>query len=137
MVSDQGKGIEPDFLPRIFERFSQQDATTTRSHGGLGLGMAIVKQLADLHGGHSQAESAGKGQGATFTLRDSLEPQGSGARVERQHRSCGAMDFSKIVALVVEDDDDARELTRRILTEVGRDGDRGLERRRCGCTNAN
>ena len=67
-VSDQGKGIEPEFLPRIFERFSQQDATTTRSHGGLGLGMAIVKQLTDLHGGTIRAASAGQGKGASFTL---------------------------------------------------------------------
>ncbi|MGD0492099.1 MAG: response regulator [Steroidobacteraceae bacterium] len=118
VVRDYGKGIEPEFLPRIFERFSQQDATTTRSHGGLGLGMAIVKQLTDVHGGHIQAESAGVGQGATFTLdiplsRNEAEPSLSDSQTLR------AMDFSKVVALVVEDDDDARELTRRILTDVG------------------
>jgi signal transduction histidine kinase len=68
VVADHGRGIEPEFLPRIFERFSQQDATTTRSHGGLGLGLAIVKQLAELHGGSIQAFSGGKGTGATFTM---------------------------------------------------------------------
>jgi PAS domain S-box-containing protein len=118
IVADQGKGIEPDFLPRIFERFSQQDATTTRSHGGLGLGMAIVKQLTDLHGGTIHADSRGKGQGATFTLdiplsRNEAAP---GVSISQTTRT---LDFSKVVALVVEDDDDARELTRRILTDVG------------------
>ena len=75
VVSDRGKGIEPEFLPGIFDRFSQQDSTTTRSRGGLGLGMAIVKQLTDLHDGTIQAESAGKGLGATFTLELPLSPQ--------------------------------------------------------------
>jgi PAS domain S-box-containing protein len=118
VVRDYGKGIEPEFLPRIFERFSQQDATTTRSHGGLGLGMAIVKQLTDVHGGHIQAESGGMDQGATFTLdiplsRNDEAPLPSDSQILR------AMDFSRVIALVVEDDDDARELTRRILTDVG------------------
>ena len=118
VVKDRGEGIDPDFLPRIFERFSQQDATTTRSHGGLGLGMAIVKQLSDVHGGHIQAESRGKGHGATFTLdiplsRSDAAPSPSDSQMLRN------IDFSKIIALVVEDDHDARELTRRILTDVG------------------
>jgi PAS domain S-box-containing protein len=118
VVRDYGKGIEPEFLPRIFERFSQQDATTTRSHGGLGLGMAIVKQLTDVHGGHIHAESVGMNRGATFTLdiplsRNHEAPLPSDSQIMR------AMDFSRVIALVVEDDDDARELTRRILTDVG------------------
>jgi PAS domain S-box-containing protein len=118
VVKDRGEGIDPDFLPRIFERFSQQDATTTRSHGGLGLGMAIVKQLSDVHGGHIQAESRGKGHGATFTLdiplsRSDAAPSPSDSQMLRN------IDFSKIIAMVVEDDHDARELTRRILTDVG------------------
>jgi signal transduction histidine kinase len=74
VVSDNGIGIEADFLPRIFERFSQQHDTTTRSHGGSGLGMAIVKQLAELHGGSIHASSAGKGLGAKFTLKIPLRP---------------------------------------------------------------
>ena len=118
VVTDTGRGIEPDFLPRIFERFSQQDATTTRSHGGLGLGLAIVKQLAELHGGSIHAFSAGKGTGARFTVKIPLShhevaPGPSASQVLR------ALDFSDVVALVVEDDGDARELTRRILTDVG------------------
>jgi CheY-like chemotaxis protein/two-component sensor histidine kinase len=118
VVSDQGKGIEPEFLPRIFERFSQQDATTTRSHGGLGLGMAIVKQLTDLHGGTIRAASAGKGEGASFTLDIPLSASEKAPGLSTS-QTLRALDFSRVVALVVEDDDDARELTRRILTDVG------------------
>ena len=67
VMSDQGKGIAPELLPRIFERFGRQDATP-RTHGGLGLGLAVVKQLTELHSGTVRAESAGKELGATFTL---------------------------------------------------------------------
>ena len=68
-VSDTGIGISPDFLPYIFDRFRQADSTTTRSYGGLGLGLAIVHHLVELHGGSIHANSAGEGQGATFTLK--------------------------------------------------------------------
>jgi signal transduction histidine kinase len=68
VVSDQGKGIDPEILPRIFEQFGRQGATISRSHGGLGLGLALVKQLTELHSGSVRAQSAGKGLGATFTL---------------------------------------------------------------------
>ena len=68
VVSDQGKGIDPEFLPCIFDRLGRRDATAPRSHGGLGLGLALVKQLTELHSGTVRAESAGKGLGATFTL---------------------------------------------------------------------
>ncbi len=118
VVSDQGKGIEPEFLPRIFERFSQQDATTTRSHGGLGLGMAIVKQLTELHGGTIRAVSEGKDKGASFILEIPLSASETAPGLSTS-QTLRAMDFSRVVALVVEDDDDARELTRRILTDVG------------------
>src|ERR1700759_2406064 len=67
-VSDTGEGIAPDFLPHVFERFRQADASTTRRYGGLGLGLNIVKQLAELHGGSVRAKSPGKGQGATLTI---------------------------------------------------------------------
>jgi CheY-like chemotaxis protein len=68
-VTDNGVGIAPDFLPQVFERFSQSDGSMTREHGGLGLGLAIVKELTELHGGAVTAESPGPGQGATFTIR--------------------------------------------------------------------
>jgi two-component system, chemotaxis family, CheB/CheR fusion protein len=68
VVSDQGKGIGPELLPRIFDRYGRQSAGAPRSHGGLGLGLSLVKQLTALHSGTVRAESAGKGLGATFTL---------------------------------------------------------------------
>ena len=67
-VRDTGQGIAPEFLPRLFDRFTQADSTTTRAHGGLGLGLAIVRHLVEMHGGTVRAESRGEGQGATFTV---------------------------------------------------------------------
>ena len=67
-VVDNGQGIKPEFLPHVFERFRQADASTTRRHGGLGLGLSIVKHLVELHGGKVRAKSAGEGQGATFCI---------------------------------------------------------------------
>ena len=67
-VSDTGQGISPEFLPYVFDRFRQADGTATRRHGGLGLGMAIVRHLVELHGGTVRVDSAGEGQGATFTI---------------------------------------------------------------------
>ena len=69
VVSDTGRGIRPDFLPYVFERFRQEDATATREHGGLGLGLAIARELAALHNGKVQVFSDGAGQGATFVLK--------------------------------------------------------------------
>jgi signal transduction histidine kinase len=68
VVSDTGIGIKPEFVPYVFERFRQADATATRAYGGLGLGLAIVRHLVELHGGQVHAASAGEGQGATFTV---------------------------------------------------------------------
>jgi hypothetical protein len=117
VVADQGQGIEPQFLPRIFERFSQQDATTTKAHGGLGLGLAIVKQLVEIHGGSIEAASEGKGRGATFTvslpLSDSDSPDISSSHLPRLR------DFSTITVLIVDDDADSRALTARVLSDVG------------------
>ncbi len=69
IVQDNGKGIAPAFLPHVFERFRQQDSTTTREYFGLGLGLSIAKQLVELHGGSIAAASGGEERGATFTLR--------------------------------------------------------------------
>jgi signal transduction histidine kinase len=68
-VTDSGEGIPSDFLPRVFDRFSQADSSVTRKHGGLGVGLAIVRHLVELHGGTIRAESAGAGRGATFFLQ--------------------------------------------------------------------
>ncbi|HEX7317998.1 MAG TPA: ATP-binding protein [Pyrinomonadaceae bacterium] len=81
VVCDDGRGIDADFLPHVFERFRQADATTTRMHGGLGLGLAIVRHLVELHGGTVRAESDGEGKGSTFTIR--LPPAAAG-RPRRQ-----------------------------------------------------
>jgi PAS domain S-box-containing protein len=77
VVADNGVGIDPDVLPHIFETFRQEDSSSTRAHGGLGLGLALVKYLVELHGGRVSAESPGKGKGATFTLRIPLAPSPS------------------------------------------------------------
>ena len=88
IVSDNGKGISPDFLPFVFDRFSQAEAHITRRHGGLGLGLAIVRHLVEMHGGTISVESPGEGEGATFTVDlpfshvDHGEPTGQGTRAE-------------------------------------------------------
>lgn len=117
-VRDYGKGISGAFLPHIFERFSQQDSSSTKSHGGLGLGLAIAKQLVDLHGGTIEVASTGEGQGATFTVRLPLSEESS-LPLEVDTQSLRSLNLSGLVALVVEDDSDARELIRRLLTEAG------------------
>jgi signal transduction histidine kinase len=77
LVRDSGIGIAPAFLPHVFDRFRQADASTTRAHGGLGLGLAIVRHVAELHGGSVHAESAGEGAGTTFTLLLPIRSGGS------------------------------------------------------------
>jgi signal transduction histidine kinase len=88
-VTDTGEGIEPDFLPHVFERFRQADASTTRHYRGLGLGLSIVKQLVELHGGSVRVKSPGHGKGSTFILTLPLapttEPLGSDEADGRQH----------------------------------------------------
>src|SRR5262249_53286578 len=118
IIADTGCGIDPAFLPHVFERFRQGDSSTTRSHGGLGLGLAIVHDLVGMHGGTVHAESAGIGQGTTFTVRlpapiqkraDSLTPSWH----QQRARLTGAN------VLVVDDDPDAREVLRMILEDAG------------------
>ena len=123
-VADTGVGIDPEFLPFVFERFRQADSTSTRQHSGIGLGLAIVRHVVELHGGTVRAESAGDGKGATFTVtlpRLALgAQQGSkeaGALLVANN-SAGAS-HPPIRVLLVEDDPDAREVTAAGLTKSG------------------
>jgi len=123
-VSDTGMGIGAELLPHIFERFRQGDSSSTRPHGGLGLGLALVRSLAELHGGTVFAESAGEGRGATFEVRLPLmlaRPGTETARaalVQSSSLSPGPS-LAGIRVLVVDDDPTAVELNRKILTGVG------------------
>lgn len=120
-VSDTGRGIAPEFLPHVFEHFRQADAATTRSYRGLGLGLAIVRHIVELHDGTVRAASAGAGQGATFTVELptlSIEPAG-GEPSPRPTPAESGPTLDGTTVLVVEDDPDARELLQTILERRG------------------
>jgi PAS domain S-box-containing protein len=125
-VSDTGAGIASEQLPRLFERFWQADSSTTRVHTGLGLGLAIVRHLAELHGGTVTAESPGVGQGSTFTVKLPLAPMIRTAdEVIRRHptlRDAGAVPNARLDAvrvLLVDDEPDANEAVRVLLDHCG------------------
>jgi PAS domain S-box-containing protein len=126
-VADSGIGIPASFLPHVFERFSQKDSSTQREFGGLGLGLAISKQLVDLHGGSIQAKSLGEGHGATFVVSLPLVMLGEEKRgTPRFHPTASdpsdALPVPRldgIRALVVDDEADAIELVRRVLEAQG------------------
>jgi PAS domain S-box-containing protein len=126
-VSDTGIGISADFLPHVFERFSQKDSSTHRGYGGLGLGLAISKQLVDLHGGSIHAKSLGEGHGATFVVHLPLVMLGEDKRApHRIHPTASELSDSLpiprldgIRALVVDDEADAIELVRHMLEAQG------------------
>jgi signal transduction histidine kinase/CheY-like chemotaxis protein len=125
-VTDNGEGIEPEFLPHVFDRFRQADATTSRAHGGLGLGLAIVRQLVELHGGTISVRSAGQNCGSSFVVslpllaaHASREP-----KVERRHASTASQTMlhqpkrmAGIKVVIVDDEPDARTLLRRLLED--------------------
>jgi PAS domain S-box-containing protein len=120
-VSDSGAGISPDFLPFVFERFRQADSSIARAHGGLGLGLSIVRQLTELHGGSVHVESAGEGQGSTFVVRlpraaqrpaGVPEADGAGESVAEPQ-----VDLAGVRVLVVDDEADTRDVLRHLLDQ--------------------
>jgi len=119
-VADTGRGIAPDFLSHVFERFRQADSSSRREHGGLGLGLAIVKQLVELHGGTVQASSPGEGQGATFTV---VLPMHGLPESESLLPAAGAPGDSPSLAQVkivaVDDNLDTLHLVQRVLSSCG------------------
>ncbi len=113
LISDDGEGIDPEALPKVFDRFCQADSSASRRHGGLGLGLAIVRQLVELHGGKATIQSEGKGKGVAVAIQlpslpaDSAAPPASGLDAEASGVNA---DFAGVRILVVDDDADARDL---------------------------
>jgi len=126
-VADTGQGIEPDFLVRMFHRFQQQDGSRTRRHGGLGLGLAIVRHLVQLHGGTVQARSPGSGQGSTFIVTLPLLAANAGlafavaqagaTTVQAVHAAPPRLDGLRV--LLVDDEADMRAVTGQLLRNAG------------------
>ncbi|MBV9642051.1 MAG: PAS domain S-box protein [Verrucomicrobia bacterium] len=125
-VIDTGEGIKPEFLPFVFDRFRQADASTTRRHSGLGLGLSIVKQLVELHGGSVRAESNGPGQGSTFIIAlpytvlhgyPELESERRHPRLAPKLAGTAEVDFDVegVRVLVIDDESDSRALVKRLL----------------------
>ena len=128
VVSDSGMGISKDFLPYVFDRFRQADASSTRIHGGLGLGLSIVHQLVDLHGGTVSVNSEGEGKGATFTISlpfvGVVSNQQDAEPVHPTHSDeviplDGLPSLEGLKVLVVDDEEDTRDLIREVLKECG------------------
>jgi CheY-like chemotaxis protein/two-component sensor histidine kinase len=117
-VSDTGKGILPNFLPYVFDYFRQEDGATTRKFGGLGLGLAIVRHLVELHGGTVQVASPGEGLGATFTVKLPLMPVQSAITDDRPS-SEPSLDLNGIQVLVIDDEIDSREFVAFVLEQAG------------------
>ena len=126
-VADSGVGIRPEFLAFVFDRFRQADSSTTRRHGGLGLGLSIVKHLVELHGGSVRVKSQGEGQGATFIVALPISAVRSQEDASHEPATFAEMDptevelpsLSGVTALIVDDEADARILLDRLIQERG------------------
>jgi CheY-like chemotaxis protein len=116
-VSDNGKGINAEFLPYVFEHFRQEDGATTRRFGGLGLGLAIVRQIVELHGGTVAADSDGEGKGASFEVKIPLAQSPVWPVPEPRLHETGDLQGTRI--LVVDDEADSRELVAFVLEQAG------------------
>ncbi|MEH2090999.1 hybrid sensor histidine kinase/response regulator [Nostoc sp.] len=123
IVSDTGKGISADFLPFVFDYFRQADSTSTRSFGGLGLGLAIVRNIIEMHGGIVKADSHGEGQGAIFTVSLPLLPDESPKLTDGQNSpaflASNSLPLNGIRVLVVDDDTDSRDFVAFVLEQDG------------------
>ncbi|MFO0985272.1 MAG: ATP-binding protein [Planctomycetota bacterium] len=119
IVSDTGEGIRRDFLPYVFDRFRQADASLTRRHGGLGLGLSIVRHLVELHGGTVEASSAGEGQGATFTLMLPSAPSTAREVLVNGPMRRAASSLERLKILLVDDEPDSRALIQHLLEQHG------------------
>jgi CheY-like chemotaxis protein len=118
VVADTGEGISRDFLPYLFDRFRQADSSPSRRHGGLGLGLALVRQIAELHGGSVHAESGGAGRGSTIFLRLPMASERAEAE-PREKKDAGPVTLKGIAVLVVDDNDDGREMLAAVLRGYG------------------
>ncbi|NJN23056.1 MAG: response regulator [Leptolyngbya sp. RL_3_1] len=116
-VADTGQGIRPEFLPDVFESFRQEDASITRQHGGLGLGLAIVRHLVEAHGGTITVQSEGEGKGTTFTVQ--LPLMAAAAGVTHAPVTAAALSLAGIRILAVDDNPDSRELIEALLSQHG------------------
>ncbi|MEA5604889.1 ATP-binding protein [Nostoc sp. UHCC 0252] len=123
IVSDTGKGISPEFLPYVFDYFRQADSTSTRNFGGLGLGLAIVRNIVEIHGGIVKAKSEGEGKGAIFTVSLPLLPDESPKLTDEQNDpeflTPNSLPLSGIRVLVVDDDADSRDFVAFVLEQSG------------------
>ena len=123
LVSDTGQGIQPDLLPYVFDRLRQGDSSSTRSHGGLGLGLALVRHFVELHGGIVFAESPGEGRGATFVVKLPLmtarPAELAAERTPPTFQRASAQSLAGLRILVVDDDPTAVDLNREILSQAG------------------
>jgi PAS domain S-box-containing protein len=124
VVADTGEGISPELLPYVFDRFRQEDSSSVRSHGGLGLGLALVRHLVELHGGQVRAESSGKGKGATFTVvlpmrMARLEDSPASATAGEASASGRTAPLGDLRVLVVDDDPEALEVASLVLRGQG------------------